>query len=146
MSGCRRSRGLLCVNLLALHTTSDLVTLPDIGNTASTHQAGAFPVIAIASPSAFWVIGTSTTGARTVSITNDSGTTWTSSAATGIPTYKPSAQEYASQEGFVSLLQAASPTQAWIQVTEGPSIDSQTAVLLSTQDGGRTWTPLQPSP
>lgn len=129
-----------------LRTTSDLVALPDVGDTAPTHVAGAFPVVAIASPSIFWVIGTSTTGSRTVSVTQDSGTTWTSQTATGIPTYKPSAQEYVSQEGLVSLLEAASPTQAWIQVTEGTSIDSQSAVLLSTQDAGRTWTPLHPSP
>ena len=129
-----------------LRTTSDLVTLPDAGNTAPTHVAGAFPVVAVTSPSTFWVIGTSTTGTRTVTVTQDSGTTWTSHTATGIPTYKPSYQEYVSQEGFVSVLQAASPTQAWIQVTEGSSIDSQSAVLLSTHDGGRTWTPLQPSP
>lgn len=129
-----------------LRTHSDLLALPDVGSTAPTHVAGAFPVVAIASPSTFWVIGTSTTGARTVSVTNDSGTTWTSNTAAGIPTYKPTAQEYASQEGFVSLLQAASPTQAWIQVTEGSSLNSQSAVLLSTHDEGRTWTPLQPSP
>lgn len=129
-----------------LRTTSDLLAVPDVGNTAPTHVAGAFPVEAIASPSTFWVIGTSTTGTRTVSVTNDSGTTWTTNTAAGIPTYKPTAQEYASQEGFVSLLQAASPTQAWIQVTEGSSLNSQSAVLLKTQDGGQTWTPLQPSP
>lgn len=129
-----------------LRTTSDLLAVPSVGNTAPTQVAGAFPVVAIASPTTYWVIGTSTTGTRTVSITNDSGATWTSNTAAGIPAYKPTVQEYASQEGFLSLLQAASPTQAWIQVTEGSSLDSQTAVLLKTPDGGRTWTPLQPSP
>lgn len=130
-----------------LGTHSDLVALPDAGSTTSTHVAGAFPVVAIASPFTFWVIGTSSTGARTVAVTNDGGgTRWNLTSAAGIPTYQPSAQEYASQEGFVSLLQSAGSTQAWIQVTEGSSLDSQSRVLLSTQDGGQTWTPLQPSP
>lgn len=129
-----------------VRTQSDLVALPEVGNTAPTHVAGAFPVVAVASPSTYWVIGTATTGARTVSVTDDSGATWTSTAATGIPTYRPSAQGYASQEGLVSLLQAANPTEAWIQVTEGSSTDSQSPVLLATRDGGRTWTPLHPSP
>lgn len=129
-----------------LRTTSDLLAVPDVGNTAPTHVAGAFPVVAIASPSTYWVVGTSTTGTRTVSVTNDSGTTWASNTAAGIPAYKPTVQKGASQEGFVSLLQAASPTQAWIQVTEGSSMDSQSAVLLKTPDGGRTWKPIQTSP
>ena len=129
-----------------LRTTSNLLTVPNTGNAGPAYITGAFPVIAVASPSTFWVIGTSTTGAHTVSITNDSGSTWASNTATGIPTYKPSIKEYASQEGFVSLLQAASPTHAWIQVTEGASLNSQSEVLLGTHDGGRTWTPLRPSP
>ena len=129
-----------------LRAESDLLALPDVGSTAPTHVAGAFPVVAVAAPSTFWVIGTSTTGARTVSVTNDGGVKWKSDIAAGIPTYKPSVKEYASQEGSVSLLQAASPNRAWIQVTEGSLIDSQSAVLLCTQDGGRTWTPLLPSP
>lgn len=129
-----------------LRTHGDLLALPDGASTAPTYVAGAFPVVAVASPSTFWVIGTSTTGARTVSVTNDGGATWKSDIAAGIPTYKPSVQEYASQEGSVSLLQAASPNRAWIQVIEGSSIDSQSVVLLRTEDGGRNWTPLQPSP
>ena len=129
-----------------LRTHSDLLALPDVESIVPTHVIGALPLVAVASTSTFWVIGTRTSGARTVSVTNDGGVTWKSDIAAGIPIYKPSIQEYASQVGIISLLQAASLNRAWIQVTEGSSIDSQPAVLLSTRDGGRTWTPLQPSP
>ncbi len=127
-----------------LATRSDLLPV-SYGGTAPTHVMGAFPVVTVASRSTFWVIGTSTSGVRTVSVTHDAGGTWASTTVTGIPPYQPSTDEYASQQGFVSLLEAAGPTRAWIEVTEGSDPSSQTAVLLATRDGGKTWAPVRPS-
>jgi len=126
-------------------TQSDLISGSVGGGCQSpTSVSGAFPVVAMAGPQTWWVIGTAT-GGRTASVTSNGGASWTSSAAGGIPPYTVSAQEYASQEGFISALQASSPTRAWMTVTEGASIESQAPVLIETLDGGRTWAPLVPS-
>jgi len=104
-----------------------------------THVAGSFPVVAIAAPNTWWVIGTSHTGSRTISVTRDGGRSWRTVSPIGLPPYTPTIQEYASLEGFISSLRALSDTRAWITVTEGATIGSQSDVLLQTGDGGRTW-------
>jgi len=111
------------------------------GNT--TDVAGDFPVVAIAGPQSWWVIGTSRTGTRTISVTADGGRSWTMVTPTGLPAYTPTIQEYASQEGFITSLSASSGTRAWITVIEGKSLESQSAQLLQTTDSGRTWSPIK---
>jgi hypothetical protein len=112
----------------------------------SSAASGAFPVVALAGPETWWVVGTSADGNRTIAVTSNGGLSWTSASPKGIPPYVVSVQdqEYASQQGFISPFQASSATRAWISVVEGSNIDSQTAVLIQTTDGGRTWSPLQP--
>jgi photosystem II stability/assembly factor-like uncharacterized protein len=108
-----------------------------------TGVAGAFPVVAIAGPRTWWVIGTSRTGIRTISVTTNGGQSWTTVTPTGLPSYTPTIQEYASLEGFINTLYASSGTRAWITVTEGKTLGSQADQLLKTDDGGRTWSPLK---
>ena len=117
----------------------------DVCSTATT-ASGAFPVVALAGPDTWWVVGTSADGNRTIAVTSNGGLSWTSASPSGIPPYVVSVQdqEYASQQGFISPFEASSPTRAWISVVEGANLDSQTAVLLQTTDGGRTWSLLQP--
>jgi len=107
-----------------------------------TEDAGAFPVVAIAGPQTWWVIGTSRSGSRTISVTTDGGQSWTTTIPTGLPAYTPTIQEYASEEGFIASLYASSGTRAWITVSEGKTLASQADQLLQTDDGGRTWTPI----
>ena len=104
-----------------------------------TEVAGAFPVVAIAGPQTWWVIGTSHTGSRTITVTTDGGQSWTTVTPTGFPAYTPTIQEYASLEGFINSLFVSNGVRAWITVTEGKSLESQSAQLLQTTDGGRTW-------
>ena len=112
----------------------------------STTVSGAFPVVVLAGPETWWVVGTTANGNRAIAVTSNGGLSWTSASPRGIPRYVVSVQdqEYASQQGFISPFEASSSTRAWMSVVEGSNLDSQTAVLIQTTDGGRTWSPLQP--
>ncbi|MHB8263085.1 MAG: WD40/YVTN/BNR-like repeat-containing protein [Acidimicrobiales bacterium] len=94
---------------------------------------GVPPTVGVAGPSTWWVVNN--TQPPTVSTTNDSGRTWETVTATGLPVTK----SFTSTPGF--NFQAASATMAWISAIP-PGHSHPT--LFQSIDGGRKWSRISP--
>ena len=99
----------------------------------ASQTGGAFPAVAIASPTTWWVVNPGT-NATTVDVTSNAGASWTDVSAAGLG---PSGVAGAD----LTLVGAAGPTVAWASVVN--KADESAPSSFQTTDGGLTWSPLE---
>jgi hypothetical protein len=107
------------------------VTVAVVPNETQSLGSEGYPLVAVASPSAWWVLGWSPHGVTT-EVSADSGASWsraTYAIGRGVPT------------GFVAL----NATHALLSL-ESTSSNGATYELLETDNGGRTWGSLSLKP